>query len=477
MVLDLTEKVKELNREKGISGELIIKTIEQALRKAYEKYYGTTENLEIRYDDEYVISMFSKKEVVDEDADDLFEIELAEAKKINKEAEVGDAMLIPCNPEEFGRIAIHSAKQIILQRLKEIEKHSVFSDLKGKQGELIIGYIQRIRDETIYIDLGSYEGILPKKNQAPHEVYQMGERLKTVVQEVKQNKQGNVSVILSRTSPEFVRKLIELEIPEIYDKTVQIFKIVREAGYRTKIAVYTSKDEIDAVGACVGQKGARIQNVIKEIEGEKIDVLSYSTDPRIFIENALIPARVDNVIIVDEAKKKAVVVVDDSQLSFAIGKRGLNIKLANKLTDWEIDVKTMSQAIELNLIADHKEQAEQLFKDIEEVDEISDLTISGDIKKALLDNDIRTLEQLIELSLDDIKSLEGFDETTAQTLKDYIDENFEIVLEEGDTEEVTEDGEEQDGVIYYQCPNCGSNITEDASKCPNCGVEISFEEE
>ncbi|HOV13397.1 MAG TPA: transcription termination factor NusA [Spirochaetota bacterium] len=476
MTLDLTEQVKELHHEKGISEELIIKTIEQALRKAYEKYYGTTENLEIRYDDEFIISMFSIKEVVKEDADDLFEIDLADAKKINKDAEIGDTMKIPCNPEEFGRIAIHSAKQIILQKLKEIQKNSVFSDLKSKQGELIIGYIQRIKNDTIYIDLGSYEGVLPKKNQADHENYQVGERLKTVVQEVRQNKQGNVSVVLSRTSPEFVKKLIELEIPEIYDKTVQIFKIVREAGYRTKIAVYSNKEEIDPVGACVGQKGARIQNIIKELEGEKIDILNYSSDPKEFIENALIPAQVERIMITDETKKKAVAIVDDSQLSFAIGKRGLNIKLANRLTDWEIDIKTLSQALELNLIEDHKEQAEQLFKELD-ANEILSLDISSDIKDLLIKNNIGTLEQLIDLTLEKIQKLDGFDNDKAEKLKKYIDENFEIVVEEGDTEEVTEDGEEQNGIIYYQCPNCGSNITEDETQCPNCGVEIAFEEE
>lgn len=476
MVLDLTQKVKELHGEKGISEELIIKTIEQALRKAYEKYYGTTENLVLRYDDEYVISMFSKKEVVEKEADDLFEIDLSEARKIYKEAEIGDSMLVPCNPEEFGRIAIHSAKQIILQRLKEIEKNSLFSDLKGKQGELIIGYIQRIKNDAIYIDLGSYEGVLPKKYQSSHEIYQVGERLKTVVQEVKQTKQGNVSVVLSRTSPEFVKKLIELEIPEIYDKTVQIFKIVREAGYRTKIAVFSNKEEIDPVGACVGQKGARIQNIIKELEGEKIDILKYSTDSKVFIENAMIPAKIEKIIITDEPKKKAMAIVDDSQLSFAIGKRGLNIKLANKLTDWEIDVKTYSQALELNLIEDHKEQAEQLFRE-QEVNEILDLELSDEIKQLLTNNNITTLEELIELSLETIEGMAGFDKEKALELKNFIDENFEIVVEEGDTEEVTENGEEQDGVIYYQCPNCGANITEDKSHCPKCGVEIAFEEE
>ncbi|OHD12335.1 MAG: hypothetical protein A2086_08870 [Spirochaetes bacterium GWD1_27_9] len=474
MVLDLTAHIKDLHQSKGISEELIIKTIETAIKKAYEKYYGTTENLVIRNDNECVLSVFSKKEVTEDASDDLFEISIEEAKKINKESEIGDSMLVPCNPEEFGRIAIHSAKQIILQRLKEIEKNSLFSDLKAKQGELIIGYIQRVRNDAMYIDLGTYEGILPKKNQAPHENYQVGERIKSIVSDVKQTRQGAVSVVLSRTSPEFVKKLIEVEIPEIYDKTVQIFKIVREAGYRTKIAVFSNKEEIDPVGSCVGQKGARIQNVIKELEGEKIDVLKYSADPKIFIENALIPAKATKIIILDEARKKACAIVDDSQLSFAIGKKGLNIKLANRLTDWEIDIKTIEQAKEMNLIEDHFQKAEDLFK--EKKTEIEELNLSSNIKELLLANSISTIQQLIELSAEDIKAIIGSNDEMTLELKEFIEENFEVV-EEDETEEVTEDGQIQDGVIYYQCPNCGGNITEEESKCPKCGVEIAFEEE
>lgn len=475
MVLDLSSAIKELHNDKGINEDLILKTIEQALTKAYEKYFGTIENLVIRTDENMVISIFSKKEVVEEVDDDLFEISLKDAKKINKDSEIGDSMLVPCNPEEFGRIAIHSAKQIILQRLKEIEKNSLLSDFKSKEGEIIIGYIQRIKNDNIYIDLGSAEGILPKRNQCPHESYQAGDRLKSLVTEVKLSKNGNVSVILSRTSPDFVRKLIEVEIPEIYDKTVQIFKIAREPGYRTKIAVFSNKDEIDPVGACVGQKGSRIQNIIKELEGEKIDVLKWSIDSKKFIENALIPAEISDVIIADEPSKKAVVIVDESQLSFAIGKKGLNIKLANQLTDWNIDIMRVEEALEKGFIKDHARDAEELFN-IEE-NEIEDLEIPVNIKDALIDNSITAIEQLIELSLEDIKALEGFTDEMADYLKNFIDDNFEVIVEEDDTEKVAENGTVEDGVLYYQCPNCGANITEDETFCKSCGVEIVFEEE
>ncbi|MCK4798656.1 MAG: transcription termination/antitermination protein NusA, partial [Spirochaetes bacterium] len=423
MTIDLTTAIKELQQDKGISQELIINTIETAISKAYEKYFGTTENLVIRNDNESVLSIFSKKEVVKVMEDDLFEISLENAKIINNDSEPGDMMLVPCNPEDFGRVAIHSAKQVILQRLKEIKKDSIFSDFKTKEGELIIGYIQRIRGDTIYVDLGTYEAVLPKKNQTPHEHYQSRDRIKTIIEAVRKTKRGNVSIILSRSSVDFVKKLIEIEIPEIYDNSVQIFKIVREPGYRTKIAVFSNKNEIDPVGACVGQKGARINNIIKELEGEKIDVLKWNIDYKMFITNALIPAKVDNVIITDEANKKAIAIVDESQLSFAIGKRGLNIKLANILTDWKIDIKTAAQAMEMNIIPDHVQEAEQLFREDIGKNEIDELELPDNIKEVLKNNSINTIEQVIELSLDDIKKLKDMTQEMAETLKKFLDEN------------------------------------------------------
>ena len=497
MTIDLTMTIKELEREKGISQELIVNTVETAIKKAYEKYYGTTENLVIRNEEDLVLSIFSKKEVVANIQDDLFEISLEKAKEIDNNAEEGDSMLVPCNPEDFGRIAIHSAKQIILQRLREIKKDSIYSDFKAKEGEIIIGYVQRIKGETIYVDLGNYEGVLPRKNRSPLETYKQGERIKTIIEEVKKTGKGSISVILSRTSTNFVKKLFEVEIPEIYDKTVQIEKIVREPGYRTKIAVSTNKEEIDPVGACVGQKGNRIHNIIKELEDEKIDVIKWTIDIKSFIADALTPAKVENIILTDESNKKAVAIVDQSQLSFAIGKKGLNIKLVNLLTDWNIDVKTLEQARELNLVSDHVQEAEQLFRENIGENEIDELELSNEIKTVLKNNSIITVEQLVELSTNEIKDLNGMNEEMATNLKKYIDDTFEVVIEE--TEEVEEEAdvkkssqeekqtlqnnkeekeklEEEEEIVYYECPNCGHKITENETSCPNCGVEITFEE-
>lgn len=476
MTLDLTNVIKEIHNEKGISEELILSTIEQALIKAYEKYYGTTENLIIRKEDDLILSLFSKKEVIDDVDDDLFQISLEDAKKIDKKAEVGDIVLVPVNPEDFGTIAINSAKQIILQKLKEIEKNVKFSDFKSKEGEIIIGYVQRIKNNNIYVDLGKIEGVLPRKNQSPLENYQVGDRIKCLVESVIKNKNNNISVLLSRVSPEFIKKLLEIEIPEIYEKIVNIFKIVREPGYRTKIAVLANREDIDPVGACIGQKGIRIQNLIKELYGEKIDVIKWSIDIKKFIENSLTPAKIQDIIITDDKEKKATAIVNDSQFSFAIGKKGLNIKLVNELTEWNVNVLRVNEAIEKGLIRDIKSDAKKLFKD-EEKNEIDDLELPFHIKKALINNSIYTIEELIELNtIENIKKLSGFDEEMAYYLKNFIDENFEII-EENDTEKIMEEGLEEDGVIYYECPNCGGKIKEDQNQCPNCGIEIEFEEE
>lgn len=470
MTLNLTAAIKELNQEKGISEELIVNTIETALTNAYKKYFGTTENLSIKVTDGYVFTVSSIQEVVEEVEDDLYEVSLTDALKYHPSAKLGEMLEIPCNPEEFGRVAIHSAKQIILQKLKEIEKNTQYSEFKTKEGELIIGFVQRIKDDTIYIDLGNYEGILPKLNQAPHELYKTGERIKTMISGVRNNKKGGISVFLTRKSADFVKKLLEVEIPELYDGTVKIMSIAREAGYRTKIAVNTDKEEIDPVGACVGQKGARIQNIIKELEGEKIDVIRWSPDIRRFIENALTPAAISQVIVTNDDEKKAVAVMDETQLSFAIGSRGANINLAKTITGWNIEVLTPAQAIEQGILEDHIQRAEDLFATVVEDKQqyqIDDLDVSIEIKKALIDNNLLTIDQVI--NTEDFSSLNNFTQEMATELNTYIEENFEIV-DENDDETLEEE-------IVYECPECGAAIPEGADHCPNCGIEIAFEEE
>ena len=300
-----------------------------------------------------------------------------------------------------------------------------------------------------------------------------------------------------------LKKLFELEVPEIYDKTVELFKIVREPGYRTKIAVYSNRDDVDPVGACVGLKGVRIQAVVKEMEGEKIDVLKYDTDPSVFIKNALSPAEVDSVFILDEAKRHALAVVADNQLSLAIGKQGLNVRLANRLVDWNIDVKTVEQFEEMDISIDKKKALSALFSDSEgevsdkneEITRIEELPgIPERLVELLRQHGIELIETFLSMPLNQLTSLEGLSEMDIESIRSILDENVEIIedsmQETAESEEEYEDTAIQDDVFdqeydedgdtgdeEYECPECGSRITVKMLSCPNCGVGLSFEEE
>jgi N utilization substance protein A len=336
MSSELSEAVKQLVSDKGISEELILKTIEMALLAAYKKKYGTTSNAETHVDDENnVVKIYSKKEIVESVTEPVFEIELSEAQKLHSGAEIGDEMLIEIKPEDFGRIAAQTAKQVVRQRLKEIEKDVVYNEFKQREGEMIVGYFQRERAGTIYVNLGRAEGILPKSQQSPREHYSIGERIKALLLEVRKGVKGP-QIILSRSHPGFVKKIFELEIPEVADGTIEIKNIVRDPGYRTKVAVFSPRDEVDPVGACVGMKGIRIQAIVGELEGEKIDILKWDADVKRYIANGMNPVKISRIIITDDENKEALVVVHDAQLSIAIGRAGQNIRLVSKLVGWRL---------------------------------------------------------------------------------------------------------------------------------------------
>jgi N utilization substance protein A len=303
MASGLADAIRALVSEKGISEDLVIQTIEEFLLAAYKKTYGTADNAVVKFDDENgEVAIYAQKEIVEDVYNPVSEIELDEAKQLNSEAEIGDELLIEIDPTEFDRVAVQSAKQKARQTLREIQKDTLYSEFKGKEGEMIIGYYQRERNGTIFVDLGKTEGLMPKRYQSPREVYRPNDRIKAMIHEVNKTPSG-LQIILTRTHTEFVRKIFELEVPEIYDKTVEIFKIVREPGYRTKIAVYSNRLDVDPVGACVGLKGVRIQAVVRELEGEKIDILKFETDPRDLIKNALSPAQVRQVLVLDEGRE------------------------------------------------------------------------------------------------------------------------------------------------------------------------------
>jgi N utilization substance protein A len=476
----MSDAIRQLIQDKGISEELILKTIENTLLAAYKRRFGNADNAIVRFnEDNRVVSIYAQKTIVDGVYDPVAEIELEEARELNPEAELGDDLLIEVDPREFDRIEVQTAKQTAHQTIREIQKDSLFSEYEDKKGEIIIGYYQRERKGTIYVDLGKVEGILPVKFQSPRELYHVNDRIKALITEVSKTPAG-LQVVLSRTHTDFVRAIFELEVPEIYDKTVEIHKIVREPGYRTKLAVYSNREDVDPVGACVGLKGVRIQAVIRELEGEKVDILKYDPDPRRFIKNALSPAEVRDVIILDEGKHQALAVVTESQLSLAIGKQGLNVRLANRLVDWNIDVKTDAQFEEMDIASESRRAVSELFGDSDEFSRISELPgIAKEISEGLLENNIEFIEDFLALSEEEIAGLKGISPPQIVELRKLIEEYVEIVEDEEAEEEAEEEPEEiaeaGEETAEYECPECGAKITVEMTNCPNCGVGLSFE--
>ena len=286
--------------------------------------------------------MLMKKDIVEEVYDDMIEMSLEEAQEIDPRYEIGDAIEFQVTPRDFGRIAAQTAKQVVVQRIREAERGMIFDDYITRQGEIVTGTVQRISGETMFINLGKTEGILSANEQVPGETYKMNDRLKVFIMDVKKTTKGP-QVFLSRSHPGLVKRLFELEVPEIADGTVEIKGIAREAGSRTKLAVYTEFEDVDPIGACVGTRGARVQAIVDELNGEKIDIITWSEDPEELISSVLSPAKVEAVIVDSLEDKIATVVVPDYQLSLAIGKEGQNVRLAAKVSGWKIDIKSHSQ--------------------------------------------------------------------------------------------------------------------------------------
>jgi N utilization substance protein A len=478
MASGLADAIRSIVQDRGISEDLVKKTIEDFLLAAYKKKFGQCDNAVVRFDEEGdEVALFARKQIVEDVYDEVTEIALEEALELNEECELGDELLIEINPQEFDRVAVQSAKQKAKQTLRDIQKDTLYSEFQEKVGEMIIGYYQRERNGNIFVDLGRVEGILPKRYQSPREIYRPNDRIKALIYEVNKTTSG-LQIVLSRTHTDFVRRIFELEVPEVYDKTVEIFKIVREPGYRTKLAVYSNREDVDPVGACVGMKGVRIQAIVRELEGEKIDILKYDNNPRDFIKNALSPAEVDTVVVLDEAKRQALAVVEENQLSLAIGKQGLNVRLANRLVDWNIDVKTVAQFEEMDIAAESKKAMEALFSDVEEEEEITSIAELPDIPEHIVEilkeNNIELIEDLISLSPEEMAEIEGLDSKDVETITAIINDNVDIIEEEEENDE-TDDFFESEEDETYECPECGHPISVDMSTCPNCGVGLSFE--
>ena len=340
---ELLSAIEYLSKEKGVTADVICDSLEAVLITAYKKEYDGNPNATVRLDrltGDY--SIVSPKTVVAEVADEENEISLEDARAIDKGYEEGDEILVDVTPKNFGRIAAQAAKQVMIQRLREAERNIVYDEFYGRTDDIITGIIQRIEQKNVYIDLGKAEAVLPYSEQIPTEEYTVGQRIKCYVVEVRNSPKG-AQIQLSRTHPGLLKRLFELEVPEIYDGVVELHSVAREPGKRSKIAVYSRDPNVDCVGACVGPKGARVQNIVMELQNEKIDIVKWDEDPAVYIANALSPAQVVSVTI-DEDAKSSVVVVPDYQLSLAIGKAGQNARLAAKLTNWKIDIKSESQS-------------------------------------------------------------------------------------------------------------------------------------
>jgi N utilization substance protein A len=340
---ELILALEELEKEKGIEKAYLLESIETALVTAYKRNFDSLENVRVEMDRQTgATHVYSIKEVMEKANDDALEISVEDARKINKDLKEGDTVEVEIVPKDFGRIAAQTAKQVIIQKLREAERNIIFDEFNNRKGEIVSGIIQKADHNIVVMDLGRLEGVMPLKEQIPTEKYSVNEKIKGYVLDVERGAKGAPQVIVSRSHPDFVRKLLEFEIPEIYEGVIEIKSISRDPGNRSKVAVYSPDENIDPVGSCVGQKGVRIQNVINELNGEKIDVIEWNEDPSIYISSALLPAKILAVDIKEE-EKFAQVIVPDDQLSLAIGKAGQNARLAARLTNWKIDIKSETQ--------------------------------------------------------------------------------------------------------------------------------------
>lgn len=377
---NLNEVFEELEKEKGISKDVVISSLCDAMVAAYKKHLRLKEvqNVEAFLDEQSgEIGIFKGKTVVESVEDEDNEISLAEAKEIDEDVELGDEVKLEVTPDQFGRIAAQAANQVLTQRIREAERNLVLNEFLEKKGTLITGIIQKVDDRrNVIVNIGKTDAVMPRKEQIPGEYYKPGNRIRVFVLNVKETTRLP-QVIVSHAHPEIVRELFELEVPEIEDGIVEIKSISREAGYRTKIAVWSNDPEVDSVGACIGPRGSRIQTIVGELKNEKIDIVRYSEDPVEYIVNALSPARVVSVDIMadDETAHEALVVVPDDQLSLAIGREGQNVRLAHKLTNWKIDIKSVSQMEQAeaqnvsNYEYDEEPQEEDVVVDSNELDE------------------------------------------------------------------------------------------------------------
>jgi N utilization substance protein A len=409
MANQLRQQIEQISREKSINPEIIIAAIEDAILTASKKYYKSEEDLRSRFNEENgQIEVFAVRQVVEEVDDPLTQIGLAEARTLIPEAEIGSEIEFPKPTDILGRIAAQTAKQVIFQKVREAERDNVFAEYSGRVGEVINGIVKRQEMGDYIVDIGRAEAVLPRKEQSRAEVYQAGDRIRVAIARVLKAAKGP-QVVVSRTDPAI--KLFEMEVPEIYDGTVQIKGCVREAGERAKVAVISREKDVDPVGACVGMKGTRVQSIIRELRGEKIDIVEWSDDSVAFVEKALSPAKISRVAIVDDEQRIMEVVVEDKQLSLAIGKKGQNVRLAAKLVGWRIDIKSEEekrQEVEAEMA-----RMERIVAELRSLEGVGDKTI-----QRLIDVGIGGLAHILDLSDEELCGIEGIGPKTAEKVRE-----------------------------------------------------------
>jgi N utilization substance protein A len=419
----LYRTIEQISREKNIDPDVIIGAVEDAILTATKKYYRTEEDLRARLNRETgQIEVFSIRKVVDDVADLESEISLKDARRIERSVEVGQDIEIHKPTDVLGRIAAQTAKQVIFQKVREAERDNIFSEFGDRIGQIINGIVKRAENGDLVIDLGRTEAVLPRREQSRAEVFNPGERIRVVIVRVSRTSRGP-QVVASRTDPSLLARLFEMEVPEIYEGTVLVKNAVREPGDRAKVAVHSKDKDVDPVGACVGIKGARVQSIIRELRGEKIDIVEWNEDPRTFAINALNPAKVSRVSINDEKEKVMEVIVEDKQLSLAIGKRGQNVRLAARLIGWRIDIK--SEEEKKREVEDQMTAMEQAQTDIRVLEGIAEKTLTR-----LLDHGFTAVEQIASVTPETIMQVPGIGVKTADKVvamaREYLKENSDV---------------------------------------------------
>src|SRR5688572_12480957 len=397
MSTSIAQNIEALCQEQGIERDLVIEAMKEAVRAAAKKQFRSGEDIQVDWNPETGIELSASKVVVDEVADPAVELSIEEAREMaGDEVEIGDALLLPLPMEELGRIAAQTAKQILFQKVRDAVRSNVYEQYVDKIGDLVNGFVKRFERGNIIVDLGNLEAILPRSQQSRGEQWNQGERIRVVINNVSKESKGP-QVEVSRTSPELLRRLFEMEVPEIYDETVVIKSAVREPGERAKIAVTSNERDVDPVGACVGMKGSRVQAIIRELRGEKIDIIEWSDEPSVFAANALSPAKVNQVRITDIENRQMEVIVNEDQLSLAIGKRGQNVRLATKLVGWNIDIRS-----EEEIKREVTEQMGALIASGESVPLSVIEGVTGAQADALAEHGINDIDALAQTSVDDL---------------------------------------------------------------------------